>query len=75
MQDLQSGSPHGPSVWGQPGERFNTWSHLAALPVCLAASVVLICETVAGGEPMRNTRDAAFSGQELGLGTVVRRHA
>lgn len=50
MQDLQAGSPHGPCVWGQPGERFNTWSHLAALPVGLAASVVLICETVAGGD-------------------------
>ena len=50
MQDLQTSSPHGPCVWGQPGERFNTWSHLAALPVGLAASVVLICETVAGGD-------------------------
>nr|WP_312372253.1 hemolysin III family protein [Delftia acidovorans] len=50
MQDLQAGSPHGTSVWCQPGERFNTWSHLAALPVGLAASVVLICETVAGGD-------------------------
>ncbi|PIF37111.1 hypothetical protein CLV01_4123 [Delftia sp. 60] len=28
MQDLQAGSPHGPCVWGRPGERFNTWSHL-----------------------------------------------
>lgn len=61
MQDLQAGSPHGPSVWGQPGERFNTWSHLAALPVGLAASVVLICETVAGGDARKIVGAVVFS--------------
>lgn len=60
MQDLQAGSPHGPSVWGQPGERFNTWSHLAALPVGLAASVVLICETVAGGDARKMVGAVVF---------------
>lgn len=60
MPDLQAGLPSGTSVWCQPGERFNTWSHLAALLVGVVASVGLICETVAGGDARKIAGSVVF---------------
>ncbi len=60
MPDLQAGLPSGTSVWCQPGERFNTWSHLAALLVGVVASVGLICETVAGGDARKIAGSVMF---------------